>query len=218
VDRRTSSGARRHERHMSFVSWATADLPGRRLLAALARRAPWTSTTCQQTVAVWNWASGAWETLDSRSALGSRRPRTTSRGTRTVSGSPDSGPHGVRGCVPVDPSATCPGSGEEPRGGGWAACRRPLPAGVERSRASYGSGAQTGRSASGPVPVANQGKSSPGRGRAVDKQVLLAAFAARVGERDVHGGVGLQDAELRNPVEVLLPAVPSGASAVGVEQ
>lgn len=30
------------------------------------------SRTCQQSVSVWNWASGAWETLDSRSALGSR--------------------------------------------------------------------------------------------------------------------------------------------------
>ena len=85
-------------------------------------------------------------------------------------------------------------------------------------RASYGSGAQTGRCAPGPSPLAEDRRCSPGRGRAEATTELLAAAAAQIGEREVDGRAGLQDAQLADPVQVLLPAIPAGSGAVRVEQ
>jgi hypothetical protein len=48
--------------------------------------------------------------------------------------------------------------------------------------------------------------------------VLLAAFAAQVGERKLDGGVGLEDAQAGHAVEVLLPATPAITGSARVEQ
>lgn len=49
-------------------------------------------------------------------------------------------------------------------------------------------------------------------------RALFAAFAAQVGKRKVDSGVGLSGAQLHEPGQLLLGAVPTGAGAVGVQE
>ena len=92
------------------------------------------------------------------------------------------------------------------------------PADVGKGRASYGCGAQTERCAPGPVPAAKDGGARPGAGEPWQRELLLAAFAAQVGERKLDGSVGLQDAQAGCAVQVLLPATPAFTGSAGVEQ
>ena len=48
--------------------------------------------------------------------------------------------------------------------------------------------------------------------------MLLAAFAAQVGERKLDGSVGLEDSQAGHAVEVLLPATPAITGSARVEQ
>jgi hypothetical protein len=93
-----------------------------------------------------------------------------------------------------------------------------LPAAAGKVRASYGFGAQTVRCAAGPVPVAEEGGARPGAGERWQREVLLAAFAAQVGEGKLDGGVGLEDPQAGHAVEVLLPASPTITGSARVEQ
>jgi hypothetical protein len=63
-----------------------------------------------------------------------------------------------------------------------------------------------------------RGGARPGAGERWQREVLLAAFAAQVGEGKLDGGVGLEDPQAGHAVEVLLPASPTITGSARVEQ
>jgi len=68
-----------------------------------------------------------------------------------------------------------------------------------------------------PGPRRQGGSARPSAGERWQREVLLAAFAAQVGERKLDRGVGPEDAQAGHAVQVLLPASPAITGSARVE-